>query len=231
MYEQKSCDILELKFSEDGGDGSFSGYGAVFGNMDANGDVIAPGAFADTLSKSQTSGHWPAMLLQHGSMGGGLFGGGDDTPIGIWTDIAEDGKGLRVEGKLADTPRGQEIHTLMKMTPRPAITGLSIGYRVKEFTRRTKPEEPRRTLKKLDLIEISPVTFPANGEARVLSVKSIDDLGGLADIETFLRDVGMSRNEAKHLIAKIKDADPREADASDELANQLKRNLSIFGGK
>ncbi len=228
--EYKNCNITELKFAESE-TMAFEGYGAIFGNMDQNGDVIAPGAFADTLAQSQTSGNWPAMLLQHGSMGGGLFGGGDDTPIGLWTDISEDGKGLRVQGTLADTPRGQEINTLMRMEPRPAITGLSIGYRVKEFTKRTKPEEPRRTLKKLDLIEISPVTFPANGKARIISVKSIDDLDGPAAVEDFLREAGLSRNEAKHLMAKIKGVDLREAEASESLVNILKTNSQIFGGK
>ncbi len=240
--EYKNCNITELKFDGAEADSmSFEGYGAVFDNMDAQGDVISPGAFADTLSESQKSGNWPAMLLQHG--GGGLFGGGDDTPIGLWTGISEDGKGLRVQGKLADTPRGREVYTLMKMEPRPAITGLSIGYRVKEFTRRTKPDEPRRTLKKIDLIEISPVTFPANGKARIDAIKSIDALDGPAECETILRDAGFSIKEAKHLMAKIKgenlrDADDaeqlrnlRDADEANQLANILKLNSQIFGGK
>ena len=229
--DHKSCDMIELKFHDTESDVmQFEGYGAVFGNLDGHGDVIQPGAFADSLAESQKSGNWPAMLLQHGSMGGGLFGGGDDTPIGLWTDIVEDGNGLRVTGKLADTPRGREVHTLLKMEPRPAITGLSIGYMVKEFTRRTKPDEPRRTLNKLDLIEISPVTFPANGKARIDAVKSIDSLDGPADIEDYLREAGFSRNEAKHLIAKIKGVEQREAVTSESLVNILKRNSQIIGG-
>jgi phage head maturation protease len=46
----------------------------------------------------------------------------------------EDSKGLVVEGKLAPTPRGQELYALMKMQPRPAINGLSIGYVAKEWS-------------------------------------------------------------------------------------------------
>ena len=226
--EYKNCNITELKFAEgDAETMTFEGYGAVFGNVDAYGDVISPGAFADTLAESHKSGNWPSMLSQHGGFG---MTADDMTPIGVWTDISEDGKGLKVKGRLADTPRGKEIYTLLKMEPRPAINGLSIGYRIKEFTQRTNPDEPRRTLKKLDLIEISPVTFPANGKARISAVKSIDDLGGVADIETYLRDAGMSRKEAKHLIAKIKGVDLREAEASKQLASILKRNSQILGG-
>lgn len=228
MLEHKNCTITELKFDSGGADDmSFEGYGAVFGNMDQYGDVIAPGAFAETLAASQSSGNWPAMLLQHGSMGG-LFGSGDDTPIGLWTDISEDGKGLKVKGQLAATERGKEVYTLLKMEPRPAINGLSIGYRVKEFTKRTKPEEPRRTLKKVDLIEISPVTFPANGEARIHAVKSIEEITSLADCEQILRDVGFSVREAKHLIAKIKGSDLRDVDEPNELARLLKHNADIW---
>jgi len=225
--EHKNCSIIELKFAE-AETMQFEGYGAVFDNTDAHGDVINPGAFADTLADSQKSGHWPAMLLQHG--GGGFFGGGDDTPIGLWTDIVEDGKGLKVTGQLADTPRGREVYTLMKMEPRPAITGLSIGYRVKEFIKRTKPDEPRRTLKKLDLIEISPVTFPANGEARIHAVKSIDEITTVVEVEDVLRDAGFSRKDAKNLIAKVKD-NLRDADDSEILVSLLKSNSHIIGGQ
>jgi len=112
------------------------------------------------------------------------------------------------------------------MEPRPALNGLSIGYRVKEFERRTKPEEPKRTLKKLDLIEISTVTFPANGEARIDAVKSIDSLDGPAEIEDYLREAGLTRNEAKHLIAKIKGVELREAVASKLLARAIKNSIS-----
>ena len=47
------------------------------------------------------------------------------------------------------------------------LDGLSIGFRTKKFTMGTKPNEPRRTLEEIDLMEVSIVTFPANGKARV----------------------------------------------------------------
>jgi len=175
---------------------TFSGYGAVFGNVDSYGDVIAPGAFAETLHQAQKSGRWPAMLSQHGAMG---LTAEDMTPVGVWASLAEDGNGLLAEGVLAPTPRGQELHILMKMKPRPAIDGLSIGYIAKKWTPRSKPEEPRRVLHAVDLIEISPVTFPANGKARVSAVKSM--LDNERDTERWLmQDAGLSRREARIVI-------------------------------
>lgn len=228
--ERMLVPLGEIKFSNDNAM-EFTGYGAVFGNVDAYGDVIQPGAFADTLATARKSGVWPAMLSQHGGWG---MTSQDLTPVGVWTDLAEDGIGLKATGVLAPTPRGQELHALMKMTPRPAIDGLSIGYIAKDWSPRSKPEEPRRTLKRVDLIEISPVTFPANGKARVLSVKSMPD--NERDLEAWLmRDAGLSRTEAKTVISHGFKALLRERDAAgdsgelDELAAALRRSASALG--
>lgn len=223
------CELREIKLAP-GEDAtmSFSGYGAVFGNVDAYGDVIDPGAFSQYLAdvKAGTQG-WPAMLSQHGGFG---MSADDMTPVGVWTELSEDGVGLAVKGQFADTPRGRELYTLMKMEPRPAIDGLSIGYIAKESVPRSKPEEPRRRLKRIDLMEISPVTFPANRSARVASVKSLEDLSTLSEIEDYLRDAGgFSRGEAKSLIARIKSAQRDVGDVT-QLAAAMRRNISILKG-
>lgn len=199
------CGLIELKFAgpEAAAEMTFSGYGSVFGNVDSYGDVIAKGAFAKTIAEAKSSGNWPAMLLQHGGWG---MTADDMTPIGVWTDMEEDEKGLRLEGKLAPTARGQEMHALMKMSPRPAISGLSIGYIPVKWKMRGSADattEPRRTLQEVTLMEISPVTFPANGKARVQSVKSFDELESLADCERLLRGL-MSKSEATAFVSRIK---------------------------
>lgn len=223
--ERLACTLVELKFdAADAATMTFSGYGAVFGNVDSYGDVIQKGAFADTLAEAKASGVWPAMLSQHGGWG---MTAEDMTPVGVWSELSEDGKGLKVSGKLAATARGRELHTLMKMDPRPAIDGLSIGYIPKEWEPRSKPEDPRRRLKRVDLVEISPVTFPANRLARVASVKSLDDMSTLAEIEEYLREAGgFSRGEAKGLIRCIKGVAGQREAGGDELAAALKASLS-----
>jgi len=237
--QRTMCGLVQLKLAPpvNGVDTmEFSGYGAVFGNVDAYGDVIDPGAFSAYLADvKQEKQAWPAMLSQHGGYG---MTADDMTPIGIWTDMSADGTGLKLTGKLADTARGREMHTLMKMTPRPALDGLSIGYIAKEYAARSKPEDPRRLLKRIDLVEVSPVTFPANRLARVQSVKGLEDLKSIAEIEAFLRDVGgFSIREAKTIISSIK-ASSRDAGMADELRDatkgmddvmaSLKRNIQIL---
>lgn len=229
--EHLNCGLIELKFAGSGADAmSFEGYGAVFGNVDGGGDLIEPGAFANFLADIKADRQpWPAMMSQHGAMG---LTSEDLTPIGVWTDFAEDGHGLKVQGVLADTARGVEMYKLMKMKPRPAINGLSIGYIAKEAIPRSSPDEPRRRLKRLDLIEVSPVTRPMNGKARVTGVKNIEELFSLSEIESYLREAGgFSRNEAKTLIARIKKS--TGADAGDDLAQitaALTGNLNLMKG-
>src|SRR5690606_33131296 len=111
----------------------------------------------------------PPMLVQHG---GWMVRDIDALPIGVWTEMQEDDKGLAVTGRIInlDTERGKTIYGAMK---EGALDGMSIGYRAKKFTMGTKPEEPRRKLEMVDLIEVSVVTFPANGLARVNAVKSM----------------------------------------------------------
>lgn len=209
--EHRSFGLGEVKVTDEG-EMTFSGYGAVFGNVDSYGDVIAKGAFRDTLLKAKSSGVWPVMLSQHG------FSEGGSTPIGVWTEMREDDTGLWVEGKFAPTPRGREAHELLKMKPRPAFNGMSIGFRAKEWSVRTQPEDPRRTLKAVDLIEVSLVTFPANTKARVLSVKSEFNP---REFEDGLRDAGLSRADSVKAVAIFKsmllrdeaeDTDPRDED-------------------
>lgn len=231
MWQRKSapsvnrieCNLLEVKFSGAESEMTFSGYGAVFGNVDSYGDVIQKGAFTDTIREAKATGSWPAMLLQHGGM---QLTAEDMTPIGVWTNLSEDSNGLLVEGKLAPTARGQEIHALMKMTPRPAINGLSIGYVPISWKMRSNPTEPRRTLEAVKLIEISPVTFPANVKARIQSAKS--DLT-IRQAEQALRDVGFSQAEAKAILASgFKALPQRDVDGLAEIAALLQSNLNLM---
>ncbi len=185
---------LEVKFARGGAEGSFSGYGAVFGNVDSVGDVLVKGAFQQSLREWNGKGRLPPMLLQHG----GFLGGADDLlPIGKWLSMEEDDRGLKVEGQLIalDTDRGRYIHEGLKSG---ALAGLSIGYRAKEFTIGARPGEARRTLKQVHLAEVSIVTSPANDLALVTGAKSVTSA---REFEDFLRRHGFAKAAAQRLTA------------------------------
>jgi HK97 family phage major capsid protein/HK97 family phage prohead protease len=148
---------LEVKLSP-GEAGTFAGYASRFGGEpDSVGDVIAPGAFGQSLAEHKAAGTWPLMLWQH-----------DTTePIGVWEAITEDREGLAVKGRLIlETRRGAEAYALLKAG---ALNGLSIGYRARDFERLPAAG---RLLKAIDLQEISLVSVPAASRARVTDVKA-----------------------------------------------------------
>lgn len=205
---------FDLKSVSDAG--KFDGYGSVFGVKDIYDEIVVPGAFLDSLAMQKAAGRLPAMLWQHRQA----------EPLGIYTSMDEDSLGLKVEGQLAlDTVRGAEAHSLMKMG---AISGLSIGYMTREdsFDRVTGV----LTLKKVDLYEVSLVTFPANDAARVQGVKAIAGIESIRDAEQYLRDAGMSRKEAVAFIARVKGFSQSESDegAIKQLAETLVSNIHIL---
>lgn len=152
--------------------GVFEGYASTFNNVDSQGEKVMPGAFAESLNRHKREGSMPLLLWQHDA----------NEPLGGWEDMAEDGKGLWGRGRIeVDAgPTEKRIHTHMKAGN---IRGLSIGYREIE----TQPEGNVRLLKKLDLMEVSVVAFPANRRARIDVVKN-ESWGRLEEFMRALRD-------------------------------------------
>lgn len=141
-------------------DGSFEGYAALFGRVDLGRDLILPGAFARSLDERGASG--VRMLFQHDP----------NEPIGTWQALREDATGLFVRGRLTlDVARAREVLALMRAG---AIDGLSIGFRTVEG--RTDPRSKVRRLVRIDLWEISIVTFPMQPDARIAAVKRAGSL-------------------------------------------------------
>jgi len=181
---------LEIKAAGD--DGMVEGYGSVFGNEDSYGDIVAPGAFVVSLAEHAAKGTAPAMLWQHKA----------DWPVGKWTEVAEDGRGLRMRCKLnLKTSRGIEAYEHLKAGD---ISGMSIGFMTKAYA--WDEDKSIRTLTAVDLWEVSLVTFPANELARVQETRSADEISAMTEteIERALRDAGFSRTEAKGLVHRLK---------------------------
>ena len=215
-YEEGQFDIqAEIKAVKDQDEeGGFEGYASVFGNADLGNDVVVEGAFAKSIARRGAKG--VKMLYQHDAK----------QPIGVYDEIIEDARGLRVKGRLAlGTQRGREVYELMKMG---AIDGLSIGYRVDAKGYDYDDKRKRRYLKSVDLMEISAVTFPMNPKARVQAVKSDRTV---REWEQFLRDEGgLSRTEAKAGAAALtKTLDQRDVgEESSELVSAMSAVTKIL---
>jgi len=195
--------------------GVFTGYGSIFGNEDQGNDIVAKGAFTKSLNERPASK--VKMLFQHKT----------DEPIGVFTEIYEDQKGLFVKGQLAmGTQKGRETYELLKMG---ALDGMSIGFKA-DPQKQGYNENKRgvRTLKEVDLMEISLVTFPMNEEAMVQSVKG--NLKSIRDWEKILRDAGgLSRTEAKiGAKALAESLNQRDADENKQLVALLHKVAGII---
>lgn len=183
-----------------GDDGAFEGYGSVFETVDSYRDAVAPGAFKASLKEWEAKGRLPPLLWQHDQA----------QPIGVYTRMEEDAHGLRVEGMLLknDVQQAAEAYALMKAG---ALSGLSIGYVTKADAWDEKKKV--RSLKEISLHEVSLVTIPANGDARVTMVKAAEAITTIREFETMLRDIGFSHARAKAIAAKgFRSADAAESD-------------------
>lgn len=197
-----------LQIKATGEDGTVEGYGSVFGVRDNYDDVIAKGAFIQSLKDHKAAGTMPAMLWQHDA----------DKPIGVWTEMVEDEKGLRIKGQLAmETVKGKEAHALLKMG---ALNGLSIGFMSKEWSYDRETEV--RTLTAIDLWEVSLVTFPANEKARVTNVKSADEMATPKDAEKALRDAGFSKSDATAFVSRVMRMGEVRSDSANSTAVAMK---------
>jgi uncharacterized protein len=145
---------FSLKIKSVAPDGTFTGLGAVYGNVDLGGDKIMPGAFARTLAAGKTI----PLLWQHNA----------SDPIGT-AKLLDTAQGLQVEGQLLlSDPTAQKAYSFLKAG---IIKGLSIGYE----TVKSAFVDDVRELTELKLWELSVVTFPMNEAAMVSGIKAMSD--------------------------------------------------------
>lgn len=142
--------MAELKASGDGWE--VAGYASTFGGEpDTYGDVVAKGAFLDSIAKRKTK-----LLWQHDIA----------KPIGKQLSLKEDDKGLFGRWSIVPTATGKEAHELLSAD---LIDSMSIGFMTVDAD---WSEDGTRVLRQIDLFEVSLVTVPANANALITSFKS-----------------------------------------------------------
>lgn len=213
----------EFKLAEDDGAkaGSVEGYASVFGIIDRGGDIVMSGAFKASLADLKRRKATVPMLWNHDP----------HTPIGVWPEIVEDEKGLKVRGDLIlDVPQASAVRALMRAG---AVKGLSIGYRTQDYE--IDRTTGARRLKKVELWEISCVTFPMLPDAQA-SVKMADF--DPTSWERAFRDEGLSNREAKLATSVARKLLRRDAGATEQTARDgmadllmtLRKTAASIGG-
>jgi HK97 family phage prohead protease len=192
----------------------FEGYASTFGNVDLGDDIVEKGAFIDSLRKTPDV----PILWQH-NMG---------EPLGKSIELYEDNTGLFIKAKLPkkDTMVSGRVMPQMEVG---SIKEMSIGFFIEDF----EIKGETRILKKINLFEVSLVTKAMNPRALLTAFKSFKDIEikSLKDIEAFLKEGGLSNNESKTLISKVKefslerDVEEKkkdQRDAEESLIEQIK---------
>lgn len=164
LYKSFSFNVTQYKAAgnKENPIGIVTGYASTFGNIDRGGDIVAPGAFDDTILEHRTRGNRPIRLYaNHDSRE--LLGG---IPI---ESVRVDEKGLWIEAHLdLNVAKAKEFYSLAQ---NGFLTDFSIGYGILEDS--YDRETDIRTLLKLRLFEISLVNEPMNMNATVDGVKTV----------------------------------------------------------
>lgn len=168
----------------------FEGLASTFGNLDLVDDIVMPGAFKESIAKQ-----FPVVLWQHNS----------HEPIGMPVELRETIEGLFIKARL---PK-EDVFVSGRVIPQlriGSIKTMSIGFFVlkEEFDL----EDPRiRKLIKIDLKEISLVTFPANPKAVITGVKSLVEILNKTEISEkdksfLLKNIKENNEDEKHITVE-----------------------------
>ena len=215
MEGAKHKSLQTVLKSLDESKGIVEAYVSVFGIKDSYGDLMEFGCFADSIAKKMPVGVWMHRW---------------DQPIAKTLEIREVPAGdaslpdsikafgaLYVKGKISmDIERGKEALVLLRDG---VIDEFSIGYFEREAADATVDGERCRFVKRVDLIEWSPVLRGANPLTSTVSVKgprlpfaehSDQTLGSLKEFHARATDLASKRAEKGERLQKEKVDDLRE---------------------
>ena len=187
----------------------FSGLASTF-TKDTDNDIIQKGAFLESISKEL-----PVILFQHDQK----------QPIGVAIEAHETNDGLFLKAQLPkddDLVRGRVIPQMRV----GSLRKMSIGGTMARDDFELKSDG--RIIHKMDLKEVSLVTFPANKGAVVQSFKSIDyqiakEIKNKREFELLLRDLGVSQKAAVYLASKADFAEDSEKKLVSKINNIIGR--------
>lgn len=156
----KTKSRLRLEIKEVTAEGTFEGLLSTYGNVDAGGDVVEPGAYTKTLKEG---GATRPLLWQHKT----------SDPIGLLT-LEDRPEGLWCKGRLLLDDAVPEARKAYALAKSGIVKGLSIGFEsIKDSI-----ESGVRHLKEIKLYEGSIVTFPMNDMALIVRVKALAHKNG-----------------------------------------------------
>ena len=152
-----------INFKADEDNGKIMGYFSTYDEeADSYGDIVAPGAFTDTIKARQETGHPFPLCFNHDF----------NMVIGKVDEIEDTDKGPLITASFFNTEKAQEVREMVKSG---AVYQFSFAYDIVEAQAPTDEQKAKgiaQVLTKLDLFEVSVVVVPANQNAVVTDIKS-----------------------------------------------------------
>lgn len=173
IYNYKD-DMLIASFNDvDPKLGIVTGYFSKFNNVDADGDIMRPGAFAKTIREQGPESSQPRIkhLLNHDP----------SQPLGKLNSLKEDTYGLAYESQIGGHELGEDF---IKMVESGLITEHSIGFKIVKRNQLQTYEQYQQNptgalfeITEVKLYEGSSLTaWGANPMTPITSLKSADNL-------------------------------------------------------
>lgn len=196
--------------------GIFEAIVSVFGNKDSYGDVVVPGAFAESIADWEASGDPVPIYWSHQMSD-------PDFNIGHCLELKEIDKGLWVKGQLdlADALPGNkapQVHRLMKGR---RVTQFSFAYDIAEAGWVENDEDSWYELRKLKIHEVGPTPIGANQDTELLTVKAA--AASASRLAT-------SFKAGRAISAKNEDTLRKALESIEGSASQIKDVLSAIDG-
>jgi HK97 family phage prohead protease len=214
--ERKFIDLKSLKVSDEG-PGSVEGYRAVFGEIDRQGDIVVKGAFLDSHDEYMRSGFSAESHVWNFK-----------DAVGYPVDAYEDDYGWFVKSEFHTTQGAQDVRTIARERMKAGKqVGFSFGYsaekyqfieakdfkdqlpqfikadRLEENMKRAQQFSRIRILKKVDSIEDSLVTRPANPLTGATEVKSEAKNDPPVEAKGMFEDVLAQREESLYFLFDV----------------------------
>lgn len=185
--------------------GIVSGYFAMFGNKDLDGDIIERGAFTKTINERGPKGK---QLIKY------LLDHDKNKVVAKINELYEDEKGLRYVAKIGTHAAGQDFQ---KMIESELINQHSFGFRtIKEYY---DEQSKANRIKEVLMLEGSAVQFlGANPETTFIDLKSMEDaLELFSKLEKFVKTSDATDQTLIQLEQKLKSL-------SDHIAGMTTKN-------
>jgi HK97 family phage prohead protease len=224
----KNITLGQIKAGPEAGlkPGQMRAYASVFGNVDSYGDIVAKGAFTNTLAEWRQAKNKTIPLLYGHNMSD------PNMNIGAVIEAEEDERGLKITAEFDDDPMAQKVYRLVKAG---RISELSFAFDTIKSAFLEDPDRPNafRELQELKLYECSVVPIGANSETEVLAIKAAEvgmtavaegikagrtlSKANESSIRSALEGISAAKDALEMVLpAKADDDDDGEPDAGDD---------------